>query len=133
MTTDAAGSRVRLREQIETADDLGEEDREALVAFSDRLALLNSEYSDRRHETLLTHCAIMGGLAQRIDESELPNTELRRALEDREAAEDLGRWINGRYESEASNRGARPRRVAKKRGYSVFTNLAWPSWWRVIR
>jgi integrase len=63
---------------------IAEEDAEALLEFSKQLDLLNSEYSDYRHEKLLRHCVIMaeqvGGLAP--------------ALESRDAAEDVVRWIN---------------------------------------
>ncbi|MCQ4334363.1 site-specific integrase [Natronomonas sp. F2-12] len=61
-----------------------DDDAEALLEFSKQLDLLSSEYSDYRHEKLLRHCVIMaeqvGGLAE--------------ALEDRDAAEDIVRWIN---------------------------------------
>lgn len=63
---------------------ISDEDAEALLEFSKQLDLLSSEYSDYRHEKLLRHCVIMaeevGGLAE--------------ALEDRDAAEDIVRWIN---------------------------------------
>lgn len=107
MTNDAEDSLDRLREQIDESDALSESDRDALIAFSDQLELLQSEYSDQRHEKLLRHCAIMAGQAKRIDERDLPDVDLHRALEDRDVAEDLVRWINGRYESESSNRDYR--------------------------
>lgn len=61
-----------------------DEDREALLQFSDTIYLLKSEYTDHRHDKLLRHCTRIaeevGGLAD--------------ALEDREATEDIVRWIN---------------------------------------
>ena len=61
-----------------------DDDAEALLEFSKQLDLLSSEYSDYRHEKLLRHCVIMaeqvGGLSE--------------ALEDRDAAEEIVRWIN---------------------------------------
>jgi len=83
----------RLRERIESSDEISDDDRELLLRFSDRLDLLKSEYSDMRHDKLLRHCTRMaenvGGLAQ--------------ALEDREAAEDIVRWINRTYDNEYTN------------------------------
>lgn len=91
-------SRIKnLQERIRLHSDLSEEtpdtddsprirddDAEALLEFSKQLDLLSSEYSDYRHEKLLRHCVIMaeqvGGLAE--------------TLEDRDAAEDIVRWIN---------------------------------------
>lgn len=59
-------------------------DAEKLLEFSKQLDLLKSEYGDYRHEKLLRHCVILaeevGGLAE--------------ALESRDAAEDIVRWIN---------------------------------------
>ncbi len=89
------GSRSRienLRERVKKKsqqsytdkDKINPEDAEKLIKFSDQLDLLNSVYSDYRHEKLLRHCVIMaeetGGLAA--------------ALESRDAAEDVVRWIN---------------------------------------
>jgi integrase len=83
--------RIKLRSGLseeEPEDDdyppIRDDDGEALLEFSKQLDLLSSEYSDYRHEKLLRHCVIMaeqvGGLAE--------------ALEDRDAAEDIVRWIN---------------------------------------
>lgn len=63
---------------------ISDEDAEKLLEFNKQLDLLNSVYSDYRHEKLLRHCVIIaeeiGGLAE--------------ALESRDAAEDVVRWIN---------------------------------------
>lgn len=88
----------RLREKLKAGERGGsDEDREVLLEFSDQLFLLSSEYSDQRHIKLLRHCVIMsekcGGLAN--------------ALEDRDAAEDIVRWINRRYDNEETNRDYR--------------------------
>lgn len=89
------GSRSRitnLRQRIEqkseqsyTGDDkIDPEDAEKLIKFSNQLDLLNSKYTDYRHEKLLRHCVIMaeetGGLAA--------------ALKSRDAAEEIVLWIN---------------------------------------
>lgn len=94
------GTRSRienLQERIKLQSDLSDEspetddyprisddDAEALLEFSKQLDLLSSEYSDYRHEKLLRHCVIMaeqvGGLSE--------------ALEDRDGAEEIVRWIN---------------------------------------
>lgn len=79
--------RSGLSEQTPETDDcpqIKDDDAEALLEFSKQLDLLSSEYSDYRHEKLLRHCVIMaeevGGLSE--------------ALEDRDAAEEIVRWIN---------------------------------------
>ena len=70
--------------EIEDYPQISNDDAEDLLEFSKQLDLLSSEYSDYRHEKLLRHCVIMaeqiGGLSD--------------ALEDRDAAEDIVRWIN---------------------------------------
>lgn len=63
---------------------ISEDDAKVLLEFSNQLYLLNSVYSDSRHEKLLRHCVIMaeevGGLAE--------------ALKSRDGAEKVVRWIN---------------------------------------
>lgn len=76
------GSRSRienLRERIKKKsqqsytgeDKINSVDAEKLIEFSDQLDLLNSVYSDYRHEKLLRHCVIMaeetGGLAETVE------------------------------------------------------------------
>jgi len=82
-----------LRDRIETSSDISEEDKQKLLAFSDQLDLLKSEYTDHRHNKLLRHCTIMaegpGGLAE--------------ALEQRNAAEAIVRWINRNHDNEYTN------------------------------
>jgi integrase len=95
---DAGRNVATLREKIDSGARGGSEaDRTALLAFSDQLGLLSSEYSTHRHEKLLRHCTIMaeecGGLADAVD--------------DRDAAEELVRWINATYENEETNRDYR--------------------------
>lgn len=82
-----------LNERVEESDIINERDKEILLDFSDRLDLLKSEYTDHRHNKLLRHCTIMaeevGGLAD--------------AVENRDAAEEIVRWINRNYENEYTN------------------------------
>lgn len=108
-----------LRERIKTAEEISEADRELLLAFSDRLTLLKSEYSDHRHVKLLGHCVRIatnaGGLAD--------------ALEERSAAETIVRWINTTYDNEETNRDYRiALRVFSKRvtdGEDPPPSVAW--------
>lgn len=86
-----------LRERIDTADDITEKDREALLAFDDALTLLNSNYSTYRHVKLLRHVTILAERVGRIDA----------ALTDREAAEEIVRWINRNYDNEETNQDYR--------------------------
>jgi integrase len=86
-----------LRDRIEASDEISDADRTALFDFSDELYLLQTKYSDHRHLKLLRHCTRMaehvGGLAK--------------ALEDRDATEDIVRWINRTYDNEETNRDYR--------------------------
>lgn len=85
----------RIREGEREVSD--EEDREALIEFSRRLDLLREEYSDHRHLKLLRHTTRMaekvGGLAD--------------SLTDREATEEIVRWIHTTYENPETNRDYR--------------------------
>ncbi|WP_049999193.1 hypothetical protein [Halococcus sediminicola] len=86
-----------LRDRIRTSEDITDDDIEVLIKFSHQLFLLATEYSDHRHEKLLCHCTRMaeevGGLADALDE--------------RNAAEDIVRWINRTYDNEETNRDYR--------------------------
>ena len=104
---------------------INEEDAEELLEFSRQLDLLQSKYSDYRHEKLLRHCTIMaeqvGGLAD--------------ALENREAAEEIVQWINSERAppeySEETNLDYRialrifGKRVLKLADDEVPESLAW--------
>lgn len=110
-----------LRQRIEESDDIDDADREALLAFDDALSLLNSEYSTHRHLKLLRHVTIMaeevGGVAD--------------ALEDREAAEDIVRWIHRNYDNEETNQDYRValkvfgRRTSDENGSEPPDSLDW--------
>jgi len=83
------------------------------------MELLKSEYIDYRHDKLLRHCTIMaenvGGLAE--------------VLEDKEAAEELVRWINRNYENDYTNHDYRTAlRVLAKRtveGEELPDSIEW--------
>lgn len=81
------------QDRIRDSDQIAGRDSELLIEFSNQLDLLKSEYSDVRHRDLLGRCTRIaenvGGLAD--------------ALEDRDAAEDVVRWINREYENEWTN------------------------------
>ncbi len=104
-----------LREQLESGDRGGSDaDREALLAFSTRLRLLKTEYTDHRHIKLLRHCTRM---------SEHAEADLADALTDREPAEVVVSWINRTYDNEETNRDYRSalrvfgKRVVETRGF----------------
>lgn len=82
-----------LRDRIRDSDEISDADKEVLLEFSDRMELLKSEYTPHRHNKLLRHCTRIaenvGGLAD--------------ALKDRDAAEEIVRWINREYENEYTN------------------------------
>ena len=87
--TDPATQIENMRERIRESDDISDADRKVLLEISDELYLLQQQYSDYRHLKLLSHCTNMaekvGGLAD--------------ALEDRDATEELVRWINQTYDN----------------------------------
>lgn len=91
--TDARKQIETLRDRIEKSNEIKQRDKKVLISFSDRIDLLKSEYTDHRHNKLLRHCTILaenvGGLTD--------------ALEERDAAEDLVRWINRNYNNEYTN------------------------------
>jgi hypothetical protein len=53
------GALESLRDSIEESDSFSERDRDVLLAFDDKLALLRSEYGVHRHEKLLRHLWIV--------------------------------------------------------------------------
>jgi hypothetical protein len=89
--------------QIRASDALADRDRELLLAFDDELALRKSEYAIATRYKLVQYCGIMAGQSQEIPVEQLPDGELAAVLDDRDAAEDLVRWIHGRYDNEESN------------------------------
>jgi len=94
-----------LREKIQNGDrDIDDErDREILMEFSDELKLLRETYGHHRHVKLLRHCV-------RIAEN--APVSLVDALEDRDATEEIVRWIHDTYDLEASAETNQNYRVA---------------------
>ena len=87
-----------LRRKLEDGERGGtDENRDVLLEFSDRLELLREEYSWHRHLKLLRHCTRMAEHAG----------SLSAALEDRDVAEDIVRWIHREYDNEETNRDYR--------------------------
>lgn len=120
MTDDPARQVANLRAALEVGDRGGSDaDREALLAFSDRLGLLAQDYTDHRHDKLLRHCTII---------SENAAAELADAPTDREAAEAVVRWIHAEYDNPETNRDYRSalrtfgRRLAEADG-SIPTDI----------
>jgi integrase len=111
--------RSKLEASKRDVDD--ETDREVLLEFSDELQLLKTKYTDHRHLKLLRHCTRMaehvGGLAD--------------ALDDRDAAEDIVRWIHATYDNEETNQDYRValkvfgRRVSDENGDDPPESLKW--------
>ncbi|WP_238717513.1 hypothetical protein [Natronorubrum halophilum] len=85
MTANPEQSIKRLRERIDSVEDMSQDDAEALRRMSDQIRILGpSKYGDFAHDKYLMRAVKMaqevGGLAD--------------ALEDRSAAEQLVAWIN---------------------------------------
>ncbi len=110
-----------LRERIQTSEEISEEDREVLLEFDDTLSLLGKDYSDHRHLKLLRHVTIMaenvGGVAA--------------ALDDRDAAKEIVRWIHRNYDNEETNQDYRValkvfgRHVSDENGKEPPDSLEW--------
>lgn len=120
MNRDPADGIEVLRQKLQDGERGGTpEERDVLLEFSNQMALLKTEYSDYRHKKLLRHCIRIaeevGGLAD--------------ALEDRDAAERIVRWINATYDNQETNRDYRSAiRVFGKRvtrSDEVPESLAW--------
>jgi len=94
----------RLKSQIEEgARSVSDKDGELLLQFDDRMALLPSEYGTQRREKLLRHCT-------KIAEGE--ENSLVEALEEREAAEGLIRWIHDKHDPEETPETNKDYRIA---------------------
>lgn len=79
-----------LREKLDSGERGGcDPDRAALLEFSDRLSLLRETYGWYRHRKLLRHNVRM---------AELAPARLVDATDDRDAAEEIVRWIHGEYD-----------------------------------
>lgn len=110
-----------LRERVRESDEIAAPDREVLLEFSNELYLLQTEYGDYRHLKLLRHCTRMaehvGGLAD--------------ALDNRDAAENIVRWINRTYDNVETNRDYRialrvfGRRTANDNGDEPPESIEW--------
>jgi len=79
--------REKIQKEEREIDD--ERDREALIEFSDEMKLMRETYGHYRHVKLLRHCVRM---------AEHAPASLADALEHRDAAEDIVRWIHDEYD-----------------------------------
>ncbi|NHN40500.1 phage integrase family protein [Halorubellus sp. JP-L1] len=93
--------RRKIREGERDVDD--DRDVDVLIEFSDQLHLLRESYGHHRHEKLLRHLT-------RI--AEHAPASLADTLEDREAAEEVVRWIHSEYDLDASPETNQDYRVA---------------------
>lgn len=94
MTAKKEQSIKRLRERLDESDDISDTDAAAVREMSDRIRLLgSSELNDQTHEKYLMRCV---KLAEEVG-------GLSKALEDRDAAERLVRWINREQNDSAEN------------------------------
>ncbi|WP_363463703.1 tyrosine-type recombinase/integrase [Halogeometricum borinquense] len=79
-----------LRERIKTSEEISDEDREALITFSNKLYRKTGDYTDDRHEKLLRHLTRMAEIIG--DVHKIPECE--------EATNDLLDWIPDTYDNE---------------------------------
>lgn len=89
----------RLKKRIENGErDIDQEqDKQRLIEFSGRIELLREQYSDHRHLKLLRHLTRIAEKVGGLDDS----------LKQREAAEDIVRWIHSEYDNQETNRDYR--------------------------
>lgn len=119
MVVDAEKRLKQAVEHIKDSSAIDDRDRELLLEFDRRLDL--HQYSDQRHEKLVRHCKILAGECSEQGPDELPSVSLADALEDRDAAEEMVRWINRTYSNEETQRDYRValrmfgKRVAERR------------------
>jgi integrase len=107
MAKDYAHKRELKRAAIEDSVDISDADRELLIEFDDTLALRQSEFAEATRYKLLQYCGLMAGHSSTIPTEALPDVELAAVLEDRDAAEDMVRWMHDTYDNEESNAGMR--------------------------
>jgi site-specific recombinase XerC len=97
-----------LRERIQISDHIDDDDREALLRFSDEMEFHDVEYTDARHVKLLQHCTVLAGSSpNKYDPDELPDTRLVDAIHDREELKKIARWIKRNFDSEETKRDYR--------------------------
>lgn len=85
-----------LRQAIEESPSIPDEDAELLLEFSDSV---DDDFGDRRHAKFLEYNTVM---AEEVDDGLLT-----RALEDRDATEEIVDWIFQNYENDEVNRNFR--------------------------
>ncbi len=91
------GQIENFRDRIRESGKITEQDQDLLIEFSNRLDLMQSEVGEYRHKDLLGYCTRLaenvGGLAE--------------SLEDRDAAEEIVRYVNRNYDNRETNRDYR--------------------------
>lgn len=88
---------------VDNPRDVTVDEADILLAFDNQMALLPSEYSKQRREKLLRHVTII---------AENDRNDIEAALEDREAAEAIVRWIHDKYDPEDSPETNKDYRIA---------------------
>lgn len=100
-----------LRDCINQSDHISDDDKEALLAFSDEMAFLDTENTNYRHLKLLNHCTILAGDSTVYSPDELPDCELVDTYEDVHAVKEIARQIkrnHGNVETKRDYRVAVP-------------------------
>lgn len=99
----------RLHTRIKESEHLTEDEKDALLKFSEELAIHN--YSAGRRVKLLQHCTMMAGDSVKYSPDELPGPDITELLSDTEEGKRKAKkyvsWINGNYDSEESKRDHR--------------------------
>jgi len=95
-----------LHDRIKGSEVLPQDDKDALLQFSNELGVHN--YSRGRRVKLLQHCTMMAGDSEKYDPDQLPDPDLVDILGETEKAKEKAKqyvsWINGNYDSEESKR-----------------------------
>jgi len=95
-----------LHNRIKKSEVLPQDDKDALLQFSDELGAHN--YSTGRRVKLLQHCTMMAGDSEKYSPDQLPEPDLVDMIGDTETEKKKAKryvsWINGNYDSEESKR-----------------------------
>lgn len=97
----------RLRERIRESSRIADADKDALIAFSEEMEVLDTRYSNSRHIKLLQHCIVLAGDSQKYAPDELPDVRLVDTFEDEDAVRAVIRWIKRNFDNEETKRDYR--------------------------
>lgn len=97
----------RLCERIRESSRIADADKDALIAFSEEMEVLDTRYSNSRHIKLLQYCIVLTGDSQKYAPDELPDVRLVDTFEDEDVVRAVIRWIKRNFDNEETKRDYR--------------------------